>query len=72
MTVKKKSQKNEKGKANAKPERVQFPKDSTSKEILGAIRGIQDKWAKENPETAHRLYPKIYDEAGNRIKRNLK
>ena len=51
-----------------KPERVHFPKDSDAKQILSEVKKIQDKWAKENPERAHRLYPEVYDEAGNRIK----
>jgi hypothetical protein len=51
-----------------KPERVQFPKGSTAKEILGNIKKIQDDWAKRNPEKAHRMYPKVYDIYGQRIK----
>lgn len=53
---------------NKKLTRVQFPKDIGAKAIVDAIREIQDDWAKRYPERAHRLYPTIYDEAGNRIK----
>jgi hypothetical protein len=51
-----------------KPERVQFPKGADAKTILSGIRKAQDEWAKRNPEKAHRLYPNVYDEIGNRIK----
>jgi len=51
-----------------KPEHVQFPKESTAQEILGNIKKIQDEWAKANPEKAHRMYPKVYDIYGKRIK----
>jgi hypothetical protein len=51
-----------------KPERVQFPKDSDAKQILTEVHKIQDAWAKRYPERAHRLYPEVYDDAGNRIK----
>lgn len=53
---------------NKKLKRVQFPKDFDAKAIAARIREIQDDWAKRYPERAHRLYPKVYDEAGNRIK----
>jgi hypothetical protein len=52
-----------------KPERVQFPKDITAQGILDEIKKKQDEWAKKFPERAHRLYPKIFDEAGDRIKK---
>jgi len=48
--------------------RVVFPKDATAGDIAGEITKIQDQWAKRYPERAHRLYPTVYDEAGNRIK----
>ena len=51
-----------------KPERVQFPKGSTSQDILANIKNMQDEWAKKNPEKAHRLHPGVYDIYGNRIK----
>ena len=51
-----------------KPIRVQFQKGVTSREILTEIKSIQDGWAKEFPERAHRLYPTVFDEQGNRIK----
>lgn len=53
---------------NKKLKRVQFPKGSDAKAIVARIREIQDDWAKRYPERAHRLYPTVYDEAGNRIK----
>ena len=53
-----------------KPVRVQFPKDSTAKEIVSIIRGMQDNWAKENPKRAHELYPEVYSETGERIKKD--
>ncbi len=52
---------------NAKLLKVTFRKDSNAKEILAGIRQAQDNWAKKFPEHAHRLYPKVYDEQGNRI-----
>jgi len=48
--------------------RTQFEKDSTANEIAAIIRQNQDDWAKRYPERAHRLYPNVYDENGNRIK----
>ncbi|MBP6177961.1 MAG: hypothetical protein KA480_06525 [Anaerolineales bacterium] len=48
--------------------RVQFQKDVTAQEILAGIKEAQDKWAKKFPERAHKLYPKVFDEQGNRIK----
>lgn len=51
-------------------ERVQFGKEATAAEIADAIAGLQDEWAKRNPEKAHRLYPKVYDEKGERIKKD--
>jgi len=47
--------------------RVQFPKDADAEQILDGIEKAQDEWAKRYPEKAHQLYPKVYDEAGNRI-----
>ena len=55
---------------NEKPERVQFPKGSTAKQIADAIRKLQNDWALKYPERAHRLYPEVYDENGKRIKPN--
>lgn len=55
---------------NEKPVRVQFPKDYTARQIADAIRKMQDDWAKKYPERAHRLYPKIFDKDGNRIRGN--
>ncbi len=52
---------------NEKLLKVAFRKDSNAKEILAGIRQAQDNWAKKFPERAHRLYPKVYDEQGNRI-----
>ena len=48
--------------------RVVFPKDATAESIVDAINNIQNEWAKRYPERAHRLYPTVFDEAGNRIK----
>ncbi|HEY4618304.1 MAG TPA: hypothetical protein VIH09_08935 [Flavobacterium sp.] len=53
-----------------RPTRVQFPKDSDAKSIFSGIRRLQDEWAKKYPDRAHRLYPKVFDENGNRIKRD--
>ncbi|HMS00159.1 MAG TPA: hypothetical protein PKK96_10855 [Anaerolineales bacterium] len=47
--------------------RVQFSRDSTAKQIFKAIRESQTDWAKKFPERAHRLYPEVFDEQGNRI-----
>ena len=52
-----------------KPVRVQFGKEMDNRAILNAINETQDRWAKNNPEKAHRLYPKTYDAQGNRIPR---
>lgn len=51
-----------------KPVRVQFQKGVTSQEILYEIKKMQDEWAKEDTARAHRLYPQVYDEKGDRIK----
>ena len=48
--------------------RVVFPKDATAESIADGIKKIQNEWAKRYPERAHRLYPTVYDEAGNRVK----
>jgi hypothetical protein len=53
-----------------KPVRVQFPKDSTAEEILSGIKKAQDDWAEKNPERAHELYPNVYSETGERIKKD--
>jgi hypothetical protein len=50
-----------------KPVRVQFGKNANADGIVNGIRKAQDDWAKANPEKAHRLYPTVYDEQGNRI-----
>ena len=50
--------------------RTQFPKDSTAEEILSGIRKVQDGWARRNPERAHELYPEVYSETGERIKKD--
>ena len=47
--------------------RVQFSRDATADQIVDHIRKIQEEWAKEYPERAHRLYPNVFDEQGNRI-----
>lgn len=47
--------------------RVQFSRDTTAKQIVQYIRKSQEEWAKKFPERAHRLYPEIFDEQGNRI-----
>lgn len=52
--------------------RVQFPKDSTAEDILAGIRHIQDKWAKKYPDRAHALYPEVFSETGERIKKDTK
>jgi hypothetical protein len=51
-----------------KPTRVQFAKGATAQEIVNQINKIHDDWAKKYPERAHRLYPKVFDENGDRIK----
>jgi hypothetical protein len=51
-----------------KPIRVQFQKDVTAEGILSEIKKLQDEWAKKDPARAHRLYPNVYDEKGDRIK----
>ena len=56
-----------KKKPTEKPERVQFPKGANAEQIVDGIEKVQDEWARRNPEKAHRLYPEVYDEAGNRI-----
>jgi len=53
--------------SNKKLKRVQFSKESTAEMIVSHIRRVQDEWALKNPEKAHRLYPKAYDETGKRI-----
>jgi hypothetical protein len=58
----------EKRKRTQKTERVIFPKGSNAEQIFDAIREKQDEWAKANPQRVHEKYPKVYDEAGNRIK----
>lgn len=52
---------------NKKLTRVQFSKESTAEMIVSHIRRLQDEWALKNPEKAHRLYPKVFDETGKRI-----
>lgn len=47
--------------------RTQFSKDVTAKQIVAFIRKSQEEWAKKFPERAHRLYPTVFDEQGNRI-----
>lgn len=47
--------------------RVQFSRDTTADKIVEFIRKSQEEWAKEFPERAHRLYPTVFDEQGNRI-----
>ncbi|MBV6451468.1 MAG: hypothetical protein MHPDNHAH_02206 [Anaerolineales bacterium] len=53
--------------SNKKLKRVQFSKESTAEMIVSHIRRVQDEWALKNPEKAHRLYPKVFDETGKRI-----
>ena len=57
-----------KNKPDEKPVRVQFQHGVTSREILKGIKQVQDEWAKKFPERAHRLYPTVWDENGDRIK----
>lgn len=38
-----------------------------AEEILDVIDNIQGQWAKKYPERAHRLYPTVFDENGDRI-----
>lgn len=52
-----------------KTERVVFPKDATAENMFDAIRAKQDEWAKSDPAEAHKRYPRVYDEKGNRIKK---
>jgi hypothetical protein len=68
MKVKKK--KDEQDKPDGKLKRVYFPKDSTAGDIADAIQEMQDEWAKKYPKRAHELYPDVYDEDGNRIKKD--
>jgi hypothetical protein len=61
--------------ANKKKEtivRVQFPKDATAGDIFDGIRSLQDEWAKNNPDEAHALYPEVYSETGERVKKDTK
>jgi len=58
---------NSQKKSDDQPQRVVFPPNWDAKQILAEIRRMQDEWAKENPKRAHRLYPEIFDEHGNRI-----
>jgi hypothetical protein len=57
----------DKKKANEKPIRVQFQKGVDAKDILPAIKKLQDEWAKKFPERAHQLYPNVFTETGERI-----
>lgn len=50
--------------------RVTFGKDASAERIADAIGEMQDAWAKKYPERAHKLYPNVYDEKGNRIKKD--
>lgn len=50
-------------------ERVTFGKKATAEQIADAIVQMQDDWAKKYPKRAHELYPTVYDENGNRIRR---
>jgi hypothetical protein len=50
-------------------ERVIFSKDSTASDMAKTIRQKQDEWAKANPKESHTLYPDVYDENGERIKK---
>lgn len=52
-----------------KPVRVQFGRGATAEHILDGIDKIQNEWALKNPEKAHQLYPKAFDEKGKRINR---
>ncbi len=67
MTDEKKD-KPEKERAEDKPVRVQFGKESTAGAIADGIRMVQDNWALEHPKRAHELYPNVYDENGKRIR----
>lgn len=58
---------NKKSDPKNKPVRVQFPKGATSEAIVDAIDKLQNDWAKRHPEKAHKMYPKVWDEKGNRI-----
>lgn len=51
-----------------KPELVSFPKEFNAQQILSTIKEKQDAWAKKHPELANKLYPKVFDKNGNRIK----
>lgn len=51
-------------------ERVQFERGATAAEIADGISSIQDEWAKKYPDRAHKLYPKVYNEKGERIKKD--
>jgi len=57
----------DKKKVNEKPVRVQFKKGADAKNVLSAIKKLQDEWAKKFPEQAHRLYPNVFTENGERI-----
>jgi hypothetical protein len=52
---------------NEKPVRTQFQKGADAKDILSAIKKLQDEWAKKFPEQAHQLYPNVFTETGERI-----
>ena len=57
-------------KKKEKTVRVQFPKDATAEDIVDGIRKVQDEWAKKHPERAHKLYPDVYSETGDRIQQD--
>lgn len=67
---KKKDSKEKQGKPAGNLERMYFPKDSTAGDIADAIQEMQDEWTKKYPKRAHEFYPDVYDEDGNRIKKN--
>ena len=50
--------------------RTQFAKDSTAEDILSGIDKLQDNWAKKYPDRAHKLYPTVYSETGERIQKD--
>jgi hypothetical protein len=56
-------------KQHDKPVRVQFGKNPTAQSISAGIDKVQNEWALQNPEKAHRLYPAAFDEKGNRLNR---
>lgn len=50
--------------------RVTFGKGTGAEQVADAIREMQDAWAKKYPKRAYELYPDVYDEEGNRIRKD--